>query len=451
MQSFDHPLLSQAAALLCALLTHFLPSARSLEEVETTLHRLAQEVACRAAEQYAQAAIAACEATPPVCACGCTMLAEQRRGRALLFLFGLVRFRLRRYRCPDCGTWRCPAAEPWQLEPQQRLTRTLQEVVAHFGLSWSYQVAAVLLGRVLPVAAVSAKTVERVTKRQAQRREGAEAAAAAACAALPPELGVDAPAARAQSGVLPPFTHPERVYLGLDGILVRGRAAKSWLEIQVGSWWSAWQDVPHRTHPRRVITDRWLVARAAGWDALGAQVWRIFRQRGGVRQPAPEVVVLGDGAAGIRSLWEHYFPRCRALLDPWHLWEKVKARAGEVLGERARALGAAQTVYARLQHGEVDAALELVGLWPAATAWAAAQRERLQAFLERNRDVIGDYAALRAQGYMTGSGLTEKQNDLVVAPRMKHGKMHWSRPGANAVALLRAHVLNDPAAPLLPT
>jgi hypothetical protein len=52
---------------------------------------------------------------------------------------------------------------------------------------------------------------------------------------------------------------------------------------------------------------------------------------------------------------------------------------------------------------------------------------------------------------MTGSGLTEKANDLVVVPRMKDGKMHWSRTGANAVALLRAHVLNDPAGPLLPT
>ena len=57
----------------------------------------------------------------------------------------------------------------------------------------------------------------------------------------------------------------------------------------------------------------------------------------------------------------------------------------------------------------------------------------------------------RRWGYMTGSGLTEKANDLVVAPRMKNGKMHWSRAGANAVALLRAHVLNDPHAPILPT
>src|SRR5205814_8001468 len=103
------------------------------------------------------------------------------------------------------------------------------------------------------------------------------------------------------------------------------------------------------------------------------------------------------------------------------------------------------------RRGLVDEARELIEHWPAATEWARARRERLLSYLERNRDTIADYEGLCQQGYMTGSGLTEKANDLVVAPRMKNGKMHWSRAGANAVALLRAHVLNDPAAPLLPT
>lgn len=45
------------------------------------------------------------------------------------------------------------------------MTEAVQESVSQFGLCWSYQVAAVLLARVLPGAVVSAKTVERVTKR----------------------------------------------------------------------------------------------------------------------------------------------------------------------------------------------------------------------------------------------------------------------------------------------
>ena len=450
MTSLDHPLLTQAAALLYPMLTHFLPASCTLEQLETVLHRLSQEVARQAATQYAQAQVAEAECAAPACACGQRMVAEQKRKRAALLLFGLIQFRLRRYRCPACGTWRCPGAERLALAGQQRMTRTLQELIAHFGLSWSYAVAAVLLERILPGAAVSAKTVERVTQRTAKARQQQEAAEAAACQALPAELGERKRVPEPLQDALPRFLQPERIFIGLDGILVRGRTARKWLEIQVGSLWSAWRELPDRQHPRRQILDRTLVARAAGWEKLGEAVWRIFVGRGGLRWPPPEVVVFGDGASGIRSLWELCFPGCRALLDRWHLWEKVKQRAREVLGHRQPALEAAQRVYERLKRGAVDQAKALIQRWPAEGEWARERRARLVAYLERNRDVIADYEALAARGYLTGSGLTEKANDLVVAPRMKHGKMHWSREGANAVALLRAHVLNDPHAPLLP-
>jgi hypothetical protein len=450
MESPDHPLLSQAAALLCTLLTHFLPKSCPLAEIETALHYLSQEVARRAAEQFVQSQTAPGEQAAPLCSCGTRMLAEQRRLRAVLLLFGLIRFRLQRYRCPACGAWRCPVAEQLDLAPHQRMTRTLEEIVTHFGLSWSYAVAALLLGRVLPVAAVSAKTVERATKRCAQKRQEPEDAEAAECQQLPAEFGERKRRPNPRGKALPQFLRPERVFIGLDGILVRARTAKNWIEVQVGSMWSAWRELPERKHPRREILDRTVVARAELWDKFGEQVWRLFVGRGGLQGARPEVIVLGDGASGIRSLWELWFPWCRALLDPWHLWEKVKQRAKEVLGHRERALAAAEWVYERLKHGAVEEAREGVELWPAATAWAQERRDKLLAYLARNADIIGNYEALRASGYMTGSGLTEKANDLVVAPRMKNGKMHWSRRGANAVALLRAHVLNNPYAPLLP-
>jgi hypothetical protein len=451
MASTDPPLLAPAAALLSDILTQTLPPSCTLDQIETQAHRYAQELARQAVEPVVQQQIDAAERAVRPCACGQPLRAEQRRCRAVLLLCGLIQFRLRRYRCPRCGVWQAPGAERLALAPHQRLTRGLQEIVCHFGLSWSYQVAATLLTRVLPGAVVSAKTVERVTKRSARVRQEQEEEATQACLQLPAELSAPRPGLAAQAGQLPAFQRPERLYVGLDGVLVRGRAAKEWLEVQVGSRWSAWRELPNRKEPRREIVDRTLVARAEGWEALGRQVWRVFVQRGGVRWPTPEVVVLGDGASGIRSLWEHYFPRCRALLDPWHLWEKVKQRAREVVGHRERALGAAQVVYARLRHGALAEARELIGLWPVASEWGRQQRERLLAYLERNQDMIEDYEALRAAGYLTGSGLTEKANDLVVVPRMKNGKMHWSRRGANAVALLRAYLLNNPTGPLLPT
>lgn len=78
-------------------------------------------------------------------------------------------------------------------------------------------------------------------------------------------------------------------------------------------------------------------------------MWRIYCQRREPGRRRAEVVVQGDGASGIRSPWEGNFPSCRAILDPWHLWEKVKERARQVWGSKAAALPAAQAVYRALR------------------------------------------------------------------------------------------------------
>lgn len=453
----DPRLLSQAADLLHLLVTQIHPEPCSLDEIESAILRAAHAAGRLAAEQWAQAVVGVAETTRPRCACGAEMTAERRSSRTLLLLVGLLRVTVRRFQCPLCQAWACPGAQQLGLAPRARLSRAVQEVIGALGLSWSYRAAAQLLARLLPNIAVSPKTVERVVKHlgtavAAQETVAAQAVAVAGqAAARAAFLGEEGPAASARPPAGRPFEQPSRIYLGLDGILVRGRRKKEKLEIQVASFWSAWRWRSGCNPARREITDATFVARATGWEALGQQVWRWFVTRGGCRGGVQEVVVLGDGASGIRSLWELYFPQALALLDPWHLWEKVKQRAREVSGSRQRGLGLAQVVYRRLRRGALAEARELIEHWPAATAWAQQQRQRLLAYLERNADTIKDYETLRAAGYLVGSGLTEKANDLVVVPRMKNGKMHWSRAGAETVALLRAHVLNQPQAPILPT
>jgi len=435
------PALSQAAALLTQVLALELASSCSLEQIEQRAHHHAQQIAGAAVEQHAQAVVTQAEAQRPTCPCGATAGAEQRRPRCLLVLAGLIRLRLRRYRCGGCGAWHCPGQAVLELRPRQRMTRSVEELLCRFGLSWSHALAAQLVARVLPGLAVSAKTVERAVLRCAAAVSAQEEQAAA----------VAAQDERAVDPTGPAFAHPTRLYVGLDGVLVRGRKAKEGVEVQVGSLWSAWRELPNRKHPRREITDATVVARAQGWEALGRHVWRLFVQRGGAALPGVEIVVEGDGAQGIRSLWELHFGEALMILDPWHLWEKVKERSRQVLGKGEGARQACQEVYQALKVGAVQTALQLVGEWPAATEKAGKWRQRLGDYLERNREIIRDSDGLRAAGYMVGSGLTEKANDLVVVPRMKNGKMHWGRRGANGVALLRAHVFNQPDAGFLPT
>jgi hypothetical protein len=433
--------LSQSAALLTQVLAHELAASCSLEQIELLAHRRAQLIARTAVEQYGQTVVALAEQQRALCSCGASPVAKQRRTRSLLVLAGLIRLRLRRYRCPQCGAWHCPGQAALRLRPKQRMTRSVEELLCRFGLSWGFVLAARLVERVLPGVSVSGKTVERAVSRCAQAVGAREEQAAAAAAEPAGALGPTGPA----------FVHPRRIYVGLDGVLVRARKAKSWVEVQVGSLWSAWRELPNRTHPRREIVDATVVARAQGWEALGRHVWRMFVERGGPEQPGGEIVVHGDGARGIRSLWEMHFGEALVILDPWHLWEKVKERSRQVLGRGERARAACQEVYGKLKVGAVAVAEAMVREWPATTEGARKQQERLLGYLERNREIIRDVEELRACGYQVGSGLTEKANDLVVVARMKNGKMHWSAGGANAVAMLRASVINEPDAGFLPT
>ncbi len=436
----ENPLLTQAAALLTSVVRQQVALPCSLEQLEATIHPLAHTLARQTAQQLAVESVAQAEGAPVACACGGQPQAQQRRPRRVLLLFGLVTLRLRRYRCPTCGAWQCPGAAVLQLRPRQRLTRTVEEWLSRLGLAWSYAVAAHEAARLLPGVAVSAKTVERCVARCGATVAAQEEAAATAAAADE----------RAVIGTGPALANPERRWVALDGVMVRARGAGQWLEIQVASLWSASREIPDRQHPRRELTDVTVLARAQGWEALGRHLWRMIVARGGLTPAGAEWFVFGDGASGIRSLWEQFLPGGRLVLDRWHLWEKLKERSREVFGRGPQALAACKEAYALLKQGAVDRAQALVAAWPARSERAEKQRARLLGYLERNADLIPDYEQLAAAGCLVGAGRSEKANDLVVVPRMKNGKMHWGRPGANFVALLRAYHLSDPDAPFLP-
>jgi len=436
----ENPLLTQAAALLTSVVRQQVALPCSLEQLEAVIHPLAHSLARQSAQQLAAESVAQAEAQPCACPCGGQPAAQQRRPRRVLLLFGLVTLRLRRYRCPGCGAWQCPGEAALPRRPRQRLTRTVEEWLARLGLAWSHAVGAREAARLLPGVDVSAKTVERCVSRCGQAVAEREEAVAQAAAADERTVAPTGPA----------LANPHRRFVALDGVMVRARGAGQWLEIQVASLWSAYREIPDRQHPRRELTDVTRVAHAHGWEALGRQLWGMIVARGGLTPAGAAWFVFGDGASGIRSLWEQFLPGGRLLLDRWHLWEKLKERSREVLGRGPRALAACKEAYAMLKQGAVERAQELVAAWPARSEWAEKQRERLLGYLERNADLIPDYGQLAAAGCLVGAGRSEKANDLVVVPRMKNGKMHWGRPGANFVALLRAYHLSDPDAPFLP-
>src|SRR5262249_13225408 len=205
-----------------------------------------------------------------------------------------------------------------------------------------------------------------------------------------------------------------------------------------------------RQHRRCELTDVTVLARAQGWEVLGRHLWRLIVSRGGLTPAAAGWFVFGGGASGIRRLWEEDRPGGRVILDRWHLWEQLKQRSREIFGHGPQALAACKEAYVLLKQGAVVRAQAVVAAWPATNEGAETQRQRLWNYLERNADLISDYEQLAAADCLVGTGRSEKANDLVVVPRMKNGKMHWGRRGADWVALLRAYHLSDPDAPFLP-
>jgi hypothetical protein len=64
-------------------------------------------------------------------------------------------------------------------------------------------------------------------------------------------------------------------------------------------------------------------------------------------------------------------------------------------------------------------------------------------YLNNRRAYIPNYRERRAQRQYIGSAHVEKGNDLIVARRQKHQGMHWSEQTSDALAALRALMLND--------
>src|SRR3989442_5360386 len=122
----ENPLFTQAAALLPSVVRQHVPLPCSLEQLEATIHPLAHALARQSAEQLAAESVTQAEQQPLSCACGGQPQAQQRRPRQVLLLFGLVKLRLRRYRCSVCRRWQWPGESIFPLRPPQRLIPTVE-------------------------------------------------------------------------------------------------------------------------------------------------------------------------------------------------------------------------------------------------------------------------------------------------------------------------------------
>jgi hypothetical protein len=158
----------------------------------------------------------------------------------------------------------------------------------------------------------------------------------------------------------------------------------------------------------------------------------------GVLGGARRLLVLGDGAAWIRTWFEDLGMPCKAMvLCWWHLRKRCYESLSSAGGPKDRRRALEKGVLDGLWKGKVEEAMALLR---EAVAWVRNPQalEDLIGYLEKRRAYIPDYEQRQRAGLWIASTRVEKYNDWAVSARCKHQGMSWSPQGVLALAVLEA-------------
>lgn len=389
---------------------------KSAEQIEQGLQQLANQLATLLLEEFILPArlsqIEESVSTGSHPCSGCQQpLQLHKRGEVIhlkSIFASTIELSRHQYYCPRCETYQMVADSVLGLVGH-RLTPRLALITALCGASWSYEVASAFLHFLLGVE-VSAKTVENVSCDERLQ---------------PAPLEAD------------PLKCPPGV-VGMDGVLVRSREKKKWLEMKVGSFFS---EVAEISQNRREIRDASFVSSSVQkWEDFEEPVTREAERRGLSCREAIEFVA--DGAAGIWSLQEVVFPYARPRLDKFHLQEKIYQRTEEAYAEQWKREKHQEVLFEWVEEGMVEEAVSYIKQHLPRDEYRRGAAQKLIGYLERHEKHIPHYREVKAGGGAVSSGLIEKGNDLIVVRRMKEGVMHWTREGAEPVMQQRTAFIN---------
>jgi Uncharacterised protein family (UPF0236) len=158
----------------------------------------------------------------------------------------------------------------------------------------------------------------------------------------------------------------------------------------------------------------------------------------GVLSGERRLLVLGDGAAWIRTWFEGLGISPKAMIVCWwHLRKRCYEQMSSAGGLKDRRRAFEKELLGQLWEGEVDAAIELL---KGALEWVRnpVAVNELIGYLEKRREYIPDYQERRRAGLWIASTRVEKFNDWAVSGRCKHQGMSWSPAGVLALAALEA-------------
>ena len=157
----------------------------------------------------------------------------------------------------------------------------------------------------------------------------------------------------------------------------------------------------------------------------------------GVLRGERRLLVLGDGAAWIRTWFEGLGVSPKAMIVCWwHLRKCSDEQLGTLEAPRTVAVPWRKRCWVIVE-GKVDAAVDLLR---DALEWVRNPQaiKDLIGYLEKRRAYLPDYQQRQQAGFWIASTRVEKFNDWAVSERCKHRGMSWSPKGVLALAAMEA-------------
>jgi hypothetical protein len=394
------------------------------------------EQASREAARWLEERLIA-EQTPPAanCAacpqCGAAARYQQTLHTQLRTIHGEQAVVSRYYYCDPCRHGFCPQDVLLGIERGRKATRRLRAWMARFAVQEECFAAVPPILVELRGLEVSESTVERTTVEVGASLAAANQAQAQAVSR------VEGPAPAAAPSL-------PRLYLAMDGTLCPlrdrwrrdgslGKLVCRYGEAKVGMAF---------TTGRKEGLDTGIKARGCTATLGHIAVFTVLRlalARQWGAQRAQELVVLGDGAAGIWTLARRYFPQAVQIVDLWHvlerLWTVAAARFGSRTSEAAK--GWVNQMRGHLEHNLVGTVIAEIERWAPKRRTHQALRDEQLTFFAGNRQRM-QYQSYLAKGYLVGSGPIESRCKQLVQRRLHEGGMHGREATAEAVLAIRA-------------
>ncbi len=392
------------------------------------LERLIDEAGEQAKREALEGAVREEEPEQPHACQACGYRGALRsKGRTYLrfhALFGEMRIKQPRYRCPVCGAESYPLEEWLKLLSPGPVTPGVYRLAVLHGIEEDYEQAARTLAEsTRGQVCLTAKEVHGLTQRAGQAYLEQQEWEAAAL--------IQNPDGYRQVG-----GRPNSLFcVQADGGYVPTREGQDGIEGKIAKMW--WDHYRKKQGERPVIIEKGYVATFQGAEKLGELALALSIAMGVTEET--KVLLLGDGAEWIRKvLWEVHFPWAAYRLDWRHLCDYVWRAVRVMWTERERQRERGRRWVQWLWEGRTDEFLAEVRRVPLRRPAAREARNNLVKYVEDNYEGMGCYRLWYEQGEIISSSVVEKAVDEVIVRRQKKRGMVWSRSGADVIAALRS-------------